>query len=271
MEFKVMDITPAMAKDWLENCNANNRAKKRNAIERYARDMKNGNWELSSSAISFGCSGELLDGQNRLYAIVESGVTVKMVVATNVTSGVFDMNVRRTPADLYKMEDGGNINFTMSAMVRGKLMIIDGVKYPTEIDIIDEYKESKELYDLAYEICVKNKGANKRITKKGGICLACFTAIKAGCRNEMIESFFNTLATGFPDDRVDSSPAIALRNYLIQLPRKSGDSAVKEQFEMCCYSILCFMNQERKLIIRKPKNNRLMQIAFGNTHESHED
>lgn len=264
MEFKVMDITPAMAKDWLESRNANNRAKKRNAIERYARDMKNGNWELTSEGITFGCSGELLNGQNRLYAIVESGVTVKMVVATNCTSGLFDMNVRRTPADLYKMEDAGNINFTTSAMVRGKLMIIDGVKCPTEIDIIDEYKESKDLYDLAYEICTKHKGANKKIAKKGGICLACFTAIKAGCKNEMLESFFNTLATGFPDDNVDSSPAIALRNYLIQLPRKSGDSVVKEHFEMCCYSILCFMNQERKLIIRKPKNNKLMQIAFGN-------
>lgn len=262
MDFKVMNITPGMAKEWLANNNNSNRNIKIVAVERYARDMKNGNWELTSSPISFDASGNLLDGQHRLMAIVQSGCTVKMTVATRCTSSIYDVNVRRTATDIYKMEDSGNLNFTISSMVRGKLMIVENVKHPTVIDTVDEYKANKEQYDLAYEICVLNKGANKKVTKKGGICLACFAGIKAGYDIEALRSFFNTVATGFPDAKYEASPAIALRNYLINIPRKSGDSVVREQLDICSYALMCFMNGEKKLIIRKPKVNKLMQLAF---------
>ncbi|MGV3756992.1 MAG: hypothetical protein ACO1QS_16545 [Verrucomicrobiota bacterium] len=79
VESKWMEITPKMALNWLNN-NLGNRALKWDVVEAYARDMRNGVWVATHQGIAFNADDDLIDGQHRLKAIVESGVTVKMMV-----------------------------------------------------------------------------------------------------------------------------------------------------------------------------------------------
>lgn len=80
-----MDITPTMAKHWLEN-NFSNRPVKQDVIAAYARDMINGTWVATHQGVAFNDRDELIDGQHRLMAIVKSGCTIRMMVTFGLPS-----------------------------------------------------------------------------------------------------------------------------------------------------------------------------------------
>jgi hypothetical protein len=97
----VTEISPETAERWLER-NANNRTIRQADVDKYARDMVAGNWQMTGEAIKFGSTGVLLDGQHRLWAIVESGQTVRMMVVTGLppeAQSVMDSGVKRSAGD----------------------------------------------------------------------------------------------------------------------------------------------------------------------------
>ena len=103
MEFKTMEMTPTKAMGMLEK-NSNNRSSRQALVEQYASDMRNGLWNAENGeTIKVDSDGGLLDGQHRLMAVVESGVTVKMVVVTGLSpSGreTIDTGLSRTAGDI---------------------------------------------------------------------------------------------------------------------------------------------------------------------------
>lgn len=84
MELQVVRVTPKLAERWLQN-NGKNRNLSMHHAKRLAAQMSLGNWSLNGQTISFDEQGRLLDGQHRLTAIVLSGISVDMAVATDVT------------------------------------------------------------------------------------------------------------------------------------------------------------------------------------------
>lgn len=100
------DITPELAMEWLK-LNTLNRPKKPQKIALYAADMKADHWPTTGATISFGKSGRLLDGQNRLQAIVDSGATIRMLVVLELDDEIFDVidgGARRTASDVLVIE-----------------------------------------------------------------------------------------------------------------------------------------------------------------------
>lgn len=100
------DVTPELAGEWLK-LNTLNRPKKLQKIALYAADMKAGHWPRTGATICFGKSGRLLDGQNRLQAIVDSGATVRVLVVWDLDDDVFDVidgGARRTASDVLVIE-----------------------------------------------------------------------------------------------------------------------------------------------------------------------
>lgn len=72
-----------MAAKWLEENNKTNREINRAWVEHLAGEIKTGRWKVSPGLkpITFAASDRrLLDGQNRLAAVVEAGVSVEMLV-----------------------------------------------------------------------------------------------------------------------------------------------------------------------------------------------
>lgn len=73
-------VTPERAIEYLEK-NVSNRRLRNAKVAEYAAKMKAGKWVVNHQGIAFASDGRLLDGQHRLWAIVKSGVAVKMLVA----------------------------------------------------------------------------------------------------------------------------------------------------------------------------------------------
>ena len=127
-----MTVSPAMAANWLENANVNNRRLSDPYAGRLARDMKRGKWRLTHEGIAFDTSGVLLDGQHRLWAIVLSDTSIKMNVWRGVPRDALmaiDCGKSRNAADIMKLtKTHGSIGSSEIAVLRAMLGGLSGRK-----------------------------------------------------------------------------------------------------------------------------------------------
>src|SRR5690349_1505768 len=98
----VMEVTPDMAARWLEG-NTHNRPLNQAHVERLVKDMKAGRWQLTHQGLAFDDRGVLLDGQHRLWAVIEANVPVNFRVFFNEPPEsrlVLDCGKRRSNLDI---------------------------------------------------------------------------------------------------------------------------------------------------------------------------
>lgn len=75
------EITPEIAASIIADHHIpNNRRKKESAMARYGSDMESGSWSLTHQGLCFGSSLQLHDGQNRLYACIETSAPFKTMI-----------------------------------------------------------------------------------------------------------------------------------------------------------------------------------------------
>lgn len=114
----IVKVTPALAEKIL-TANTFNRTLKAGRVERYARDMKAGRWRLNAETIKITTNGDLLDGQHRLFAVIEAGVPIEMMIVEGLDPEVMptiDTGAPRTMGDVLTIQGGKNTNVTASAL-----------------------------------------------------------------------------------------------------------------------------------------------------------
>jgi hypothetical protein len=101
----VETVDPDTARIWLEH-NEINRTPRAGRIARYAHDMRAGKWKLTGEPIIFSRTGRLLDGQQRLMAVIEAGTEVRFNVTRGVEDDVqqyVDQGAARSPGDALRL------------------------------------------------------------------------------------------------------------------------------------------------------------------------
>lgn len=102
-----LEVTPQMATHWLEG-NTHNRPIRDSVVNRYASDMKAGRWKQTHQGIAFDEENVLIDGQHRLYAIIEAETPVVMQVTRGLpidSQRVVDDGIRRSIVDIMRVFD----------------------------------------------------------------------------------------------------------------------------------------------------------------------
>jgi hypothetical protein len=115
----VIDVTPELARVWLRS-NTHNRKLRERAVADYARDMAAGHWNLNGEAIKFSTDGQILDGQHRLSAVIESDATVQMLVVVGLPPEVqetMDTGRKRTTGDVMGLRGETNAH-TLASILR---------------------------------------------------------------------------------------------------------------------------------------------------------
>jgi len=105
-------VTPELASEWLRH-NTHNRRPLANWIRRLVGIMNRGEWMLTPAMIAFDWKGVLLDGQNRLYAIVESEKAAWCLVGYGFDPecfAVIDCGCKRTFAHSLGIDHEHNCN-----------------------------------------------------------------------------------------------------------------------------------------------------------------
>ena len=98
---EIVKVTPSIAEKMLGR-NVHNRHLSAAVVAKYRRAMVAGEWLVTGEAIKFGVNGDLLDGQHRLAAVIESGKTVPMMVIKGLpvaAQDVMDTGRARTVGD----------------------------------------------------------------------------------------------------------------------------------------------------------------------------
>jgi hypothetical protein len=115
---QVEEVTPSLAAHWLEACNSHNRPVKDHSVAAYARDMAKGEWRFTGDGIRFDRDEVLLDGQNRLQAIVRSGVTLHLPIWRGLApeaQEVMDTGSKRNASDVLALRGEKNTHLLASA------------------------------------------------------------------------------------------------------------------------------------------------------------
>jgi hypothetical protein len=103
----IIDVTPEKAADIIARHNWDNRKVKKSVVAKYAKIMADGDWKFSPETISIARSGRMLNGQHRMLAVVESGVTCRFIFAIGFDEDVFevlDRGAMRTRADALSID-----------------------------------------------------------------------------------------------------------------------------------------------------------------------
>ena len=101
-------ITPEIAAQMLAK-NVGNRAIRNHVVKQYAQQMRDGQWRQTHEPIAVDASENVVDGQHRLTAIVQSGASIWFWLATydHECSAVdlpIDMGIRRRMSDVLRVD-----------------------------------------------------------------------------------------------------------------------------------------------------------------------
>lgn len=220
MRTEIVTITPEMAKRWLDS-KGRNRRLIRSSILSWSRIMKAGHWRLTHQGIAFDENGELVDGQHRLAAIVESGVSVTMMVTWGISREVMqsavDRNKKRTAAHSFTID--GEINANAKAAICRALYIIEtpSVGYSDEVPY-EALREMLEKYRGEIErSCAAITGTHIRIPSS--IAGLPIVMERAGLGTSWIDGVKSGIGLSAGD------PRLLLRNWLVGGKKVAGTGA----------------------------------------------
>lgn len=222
MKLSIEKVGPTEARSFMEH-NHGNRPLRARRVQRYVREMTNGQWLDAGDPIRFDTTGALRDGQHRLAAVIEADVTLEMVIERDLdpaTFKVMDSGMGRSVADVLNTRAGTH----KASIIRQYLTWFLGgdprqgrdTECISRVDIADFYEEYEDVVDAAWSqaSALYNgfRGGNR--TAWGAF------AIRAWELNKQAADEFMEGVLGGADLHA-GSPVLALRNWLAndrQLP-----------------------------------------------------
>jgi hypothetical protein len=93
-----------------------------------AQAIRDGQWEMTHQGVALSREGVLLDGQHRLYAISQAGVTVPIMITWNLpdkVKGVIDTGSKRTNRQILQGSVDKRVVESLTAFCR-----LHGMRYP---------------------------------------------------------------------------------------------------------------------------------------------
>lgn len=213
MEMKLVNVTPELAREWLDN-NEKNRPLRGDKVKAHARDMRNGEWRMVGDPIRIDAKGNLADGQHRLSAVVESGVTVPFWILTGVDPEdriVIDSGTMRRAGDQLVM-DGRRHGVRLAAAYRLIRAIEIGRPYDNSFKITNvELFETADQNPGLIDSLLATDGLSRQIhTSPTNATVVHYLGTKKIPTTTY--QFFDKLASGAEMSKTD--PALLFRNRM---------------------------------------------------------
>jgi len=261
------NITPKVATKYL-NANTLNRPLKPGHVERLASDMKAGAWTKCLAPIAFYEDGSLADGQHRLWAIVESGVTVRFRVVRELPkeAGVnIDTGIIRTVVDVARLQGvDSNANTQVAAVARG---VEDGMGTSGRRSVrsVSEQLGVLARHSIAAHWATTHGPVGRGI-RNAPVLSSIARAWYIEQDHERLAQFGKVLGKGFLQGPGDEA-AVALRNYLL-MKSQSGISTSstkiwRDTFLKAQHAIHCFMRR-KSLTMIKTITDEMYPLLDGN-------
>jgi hypothetical protein len=231
LDCEIVDLTPAEAQRLLDG-NTRNRTLRPEYVQQLAGAMERGEWMINGEPVQLAADGTVLNGQHRLTAVVESGVTVPMLMVRGLatsTQRTMDVGTRRTLSDVLALH--GQIDTTTLAAMLGLLYRYrngDRLEYATRtaptitqaLELLDEEPEVPEALLAARKAC---RGTRMRVSV-AGLMLYLFEEVDPGEGKRFFEALHDPSAEGRGSavvklrallDRPQDEPTFKISTYVL--------------------------------------------------------
>lgn len=209
-------VTPEMAKAWLAK-NTTNRPIRQKRIKMLADDMAEGKWIVNGEAIKLSVSGQLLDGQHRLLAVLKADRSVPMFVIRELPDEVIttlDQGVTRTHGDVLAFK---GISYPAICATTARNLfeydsfgILDLKSSTTRAHVIAYYEKNK----IAIDGAVRLGQTMVKDTHISCAALALSHVLISRRGSPRVDEFFTALREAEPrKNNPEQSPIVALRNF----------------------------------------------------------
>lgn len=226
---RVETITPEMAIKWLEK-NTDNRVLTQSKVDAYAADILAGKWILTGDPIQFNVLGEMINGQHRLWAIVQADQAIECYVVRGLpveAKLVIDTGAKRTLANYFQIKKEPNA--TVLASIITTVYVYDINRYTTAM--------RGPTHSEAEEILADNPGfrdsAKIGVHARRGVGLApspmaSAHAINARTDSEAADEFWANASEGVGLEAGD--PIIAYRRWAVRMLQLRDRPTTRTQF-----------------------------------------
>lgn len=216
-------ITPKRAEYYLSLVNPERQRRVSAAtVESYAAAMRAGQWLIADQGISISQSGELINGQHRMRAIIMSGVAVEMLVVTGLPDESIDVTDRggaRTVAQQLKLRHGFQHASQIVPIAR-MIGVFVGLPH-TRRHSVHQAMTVISHYSSEIEYIIGTPGPDKTYAKTPIMAAAAFAMHAKDCGSEIAE-FYRQYITG--EGLTQSMPSFILRRQVNNVPRSGGGS-----------------------------------------------
>lgn len=250
---ELIEVAPAQAAAWLDQ-NENNRPINWNYVAQLARDMKAGRFACTHQGIAFDTSGRLIDGQHRLWAIVDADVPVRVRVFRNEPPENIvhiDGNCPRRAAD--RMTLGRSLGTvradelaTLRAMLGGISMAYRRRTLQEEMDLLEQHREA---IHSTYELLPGRRPAGiancmvRSVLARAWYCMT---------DDMLLGRFCEVLRTGVSGPERER-PIVLLRNQLLDLRRQPTTREVRQrQYALTSRALVAYLDEEPLTLLRAP-------------------
>lgn len=250
---EVVEVTPALAASWLEK-NENNRPINWNYVAQLARDVVAGRFACTHQGIAFDMHGRLIDGQHRLWAVIEADVPVRIRVFHNEPAENLvhiDGNCPRQTA--HRISLGRTLGTvrtdelaTLRAMIGGISMTSKRRTVHEEMQLLDRHRAAVHF---AHE--------QLPLTRPAGIANSMTRAVIARawyCVSDktLLSRFCEVLRNGMPGDDTERV-IVLLRDQLVGLRNQRTTTAVRQrQYALTSRALVAYVQGESLSLLRPP-------------------
>jgi hypothetical protein len=234
MEIKKKLVSPEMAKNWLESFNLDNRNVNQQRVASYVNDIVNGNWrEDTGECIKFSKTNRLLDGQHRLLAIVKSGISLNLHIATGLEDSIFNvLDTGKPRGGLDAMKIAGVSAYAQVSSIIQKYNMLAKGSYKNDkrnalsnSDLLNIYNSKPKYWDEKANYAKRQKGKFNNIMSS--TIIGGFSSVFDEKNIETSELFFDELCSG---RNVTNQTINVLRDRLIK-DKVSKVNKLSKKFE----------------------------------------
>ena len=210
MKTIIETITPALAKAFLEK-NTANRNLREGFVSYLANEMITGRWKLTNQGIAFFTDGTLADGQHRLHAVIQSGVSIEMQVTRGLDKdamSAIDVGAKRSIADFLHLHHGVKDAVAVTAASRKILSIFFSFQnYTVPASVV------KMVVDYYHADIAAALAAVRGFKPANQSWLIAVLAIARHRNKTTMDAFLENLSTG--ENLKVGDPAHTLREWLV--------------------------------------------------------
>lgn len=252
MRVQIENVTPTKARQLLLGSEQYQRNVSNAQVAHLARQMLDGKWMLNGETVVVSENNQVLDGQHRLLAVIETGLTVQMMIVYGASQDCFhtlDTGKSRNPGNTMHIAGVKNAN-NVAALIgfRWKYLKAESRngslnmwERPTHGELVEYAKNNAQLVQNAVACSQRIRKVLRGINAStiGGS----YVVFSEKTNEEKCKEFFDSLATGKNLD--ENSSVLTLRNKLIT--SCVGSSSLKWQVK-AAYIFMAY----KKYIEQKP-------------------